>query len=160
LLGRNYMNDDDRRCTGLRRDGGRCRAPRLPGQDRCVFHSDDPSMAARRAAGRRQGGLARSTPTKALPESEPDLPLNSAEEVATLLGRACNEVRKGVIDPRVANAVGQLAGTLLRALESSAVEARMTDIERRLDALAQAARLPYLPTNFNVKAIPCRPSDG
>jgi len=40
-----------------------------------------------------------------------------------------NQVRKGQIDPRVANAVGYLANVLIRAVEQGDLEKRLDDLE-------------------------------
>jgi hypothetical protein len=150
---------NQRRCEAVRKDGSPCRAPALPNEPRCCFHSADPQVIKRRAAGRRQGGLSRSAPARTLPETEPDVPLDSARDVVRLLAGTINSVRKGQIDPRSGNCIGQLAGALLKALQDGAVEERLAAIEQRLDALVQAARQPFLSTNLKVEALPCRRSN-
>jgi hypothetical protein len=93
-------------------------------------------MAARRAEGRRRGGVncARVLRLVTLPPDAPDIPLATVQDVATLLGATIAQVRKGTIDCRVGNCIGQLAGVLLKAMEAG-------DLERRLEALeARAVR--------------------
>jgi hypothetical protein len=46
-----------------------------------------------------------------------------------LLTDSINRLRRGQLDPRVANAMGYLTGVLLRALEQGAVEERLARIE-------------------------------
>ena len=46
-----------------------------------------------------------------------------------MLGETINQVRRGELDPRVANAVGYLAAHLLKTLERTELEERITDLE-------------------------------
>src|SRR5678815_5131913 len=65
-------------CTHFKADGTSCRATALPGKDVCAFH--DPSLTARRAEGRRRGGVHRSRPAAVLPHNTPDAPLASVRD--------------------------------------------------------------------------------
>jgi len=64
-----------------------------------------------------------------LPQDTPDHQLGNAEEVASLLANSINQLRRGQLDPRVANSVGYLASVLLRALEQGSVEERLAQLE-------------------------------
>jgi hypothetical protein len=136
--------NDDRRCSGLRKDGGRCNGPRLPGRPTCLFHTDDPEMVKRRAAGRKAGGKARSRPAATLPGAS-DLPLQDAGDVAAFLGRVANECRQGKLDARVGNCLSAVASALLRALEGSDVNRRLDAMEERLRAALPTYPLGVLP---------------
>ncbi|HUU11390.1 MAG TPA: hypothetical protein VM431_12765 [Phycisphaerae bacterium] len=57
------------------------------------------------------------------------MPLSSMADVIALLGLTINQVRRGELDPKVANAVGYLAATLLRALEQGDIEKRLAELE-------------------------------
>jgi hypothetical protein len=70
---------------------------------------------------------------KVLP-SAPDLKLEKAEDAVGLIAQTINQVRRGEIDPKIANSVGYLANLLLRAL-------RETETERRVGAVEEALRL-------------------
>ena len=50
-----------------------------------------------------------------------------------LLGESINQVRRGQLDPRVANAVGYLASMLLGALQQGPLEERLQRLEATLD---------------------------
>jgi hypothetical protein len=102
-------------CHILKKDGKRCRADAQSGKDICVFH--DPTRAADGHSARRAGGATRSRMATVLPQGTPDNPLRDTHEVVTLLGDSINHLRRGQLDPRVANAVGYLSGILLKALE-------------------------------------------
>jgi len=59
----------------------------------------------------------------------PDHPLGSTTEIARLLGDSINQIRRGELDPRVANAMGYLASVLLKALQQGPVEERLAYLE-------------------------------
>jgi hypothetical protein len=52
--------------------------------------------------------------------------------VSTLLADSINQLRRGQLDPRVANAMGCVATVLLRALEQGPLEERLGKIEELL----------------------------
>ena len=83
----------------------------------CYFH--DPTKESQREDASRSGGQARAA--RVLPDA-PMMRLASSSDVAVLLGKTINQVRRGQLDPRRANAVGYLASILLRALEQGRVE--------------------------------------
>jgi hypothetical protein len=68
-------------------------------------------------------------PAAVLPVNTPDHPLGNTTEVAQLLGDSINLLRRGQLDPRVANAMGYLASVLIRALEQGPVEERLANLE-------------------------------
>jgi hypothetical protein len=96
----------------------------------CAFH--DPELASRRAAGRRAGGRKRARGVVVLPMDGADLPLRNIGDVVELLAASVNQVRKGQLDAKVANAVGYLASVLLRALTEADVEQRLAALEAAL----------------------------
>jgi hypothetical protein len=49
---------------------------------------------------------------RTLDESVPDVKIENSGDVTALLSETVNQVRKGFIDPQVANAVGYLANLL------------------------------------------------
>jgi hypothetical protein len=63
----------------------------------------------------------------------PDNPLRNTQDVSVLLGESINQVRRGQLDPRVANAVGYLASILLAALQQGPLEERLQRLEATLD---------------------------
>jgi len=63
---------------------------------------------------------------------EGDLPkrsLKSVGQVSELLEETINRVRQGPFDLRAANAIGFLAGILLKAIDSGRVEDRLAHLE-------------------------------
>jgi hypothetical protein len=112
-------------CERLKADGERCKGRALPGGTLCAFHTPDA------ADNRRKGGKARSKPAAVLGVGTPDVRLRDLGDVARLLGRTINDVRKGIVDVKVANAVGYLCSVLLRGLESADLAGRVAALEER-----------------------------
>lgn len=115
------------KCTFRKGDGTRCGANAQAENGLCVFH--DPARQAQGQSARRAGGLKRMRKAQVLPQDTPDHQLGNAEEVASLLANSINQLRRGQLDPRVANSVGYLASVLLRALEQGSVEERLAQLE-------------------------------
>ena len=114
-----------RSCKAVTEDGQPCQAGVQAGSEFCFFH--DPAKAAAREAARRAGGSVGKTAV--LSPDIPDAPLGSVADVVTFLSQTINQVRRGEIDPRVANTIGYLSATLLRALEQGDIERRLAELE-------------------------------
>ncbi len=115
----------DRFCAYVRPDGKQCGARRTLGSRYCYFH--DPSKSVERTAARRAGGL--KNKIAVLPANTPDLRLASPQDVAALVAGTINQVRRGEIDPKVANSIACLTAMLLRAIELAQIEQRLGDLE-------------------------------
>jgi len=122
------------KCNFRKKNGSRCGANAQPSNGLCVFH--DPAQASEGRRARRAGGIARSRGAAVLPSDTPDHPLANTKEVSAFLADSINQLRRGQLDPRVANGIGYLTSVLLRALEQGPLEERMAKIEA---ALAQNA---------------------
>jgi hypothetical protein len=112
-------------CVATRRGGGRCRAAALPGSRHCFFH--DPAKASARREAQSRGGLANRMAT--LPSDAPEVKVEDSADVVRLIGETINQVRRGEIDPRVANAVGYLSNILLAATGQGELESRLAELE-------------------------------
>ena len=127
-------------CEGVKPDGDKCHARRVAGSSYCFFH--DPEKEAEREAAQRAGGLRNKVAV--LSSTTPDARLLDARDVVKLLAETINQVRRGEVDPKVANAVGYLGGLLMKALH-------VTEIESRLAALEAAfERQPATLAEFNL----------
>jgi len=129
------LNSIKRQCRAKTADGSDCQAAALTGADFCFFH--DPDRAADRreanAAGGRQGKM------KTLDPTAEDVNVESCQDVVRLLSDTINQVRKGQLDPRVANAIGYLANILIRAAEQGDHEKRIEDLEAAVRRTSQPA---------------------
>lgn len=123
-------------CKATRRDGEPCRAPALAG-GYCAFH--DPAKAEAFKGGRAKGGhagklatLATVKPWRGQPGDVEVLKTVAPVELVNLLCETIDDVRTGAIDPKVANAVGYLAGVIVKIQQYEALEERLAAIEEAL----------------------------
>jgi hypothetical protein len=65
------------------------------------------------------------------------IPSAIPKDVSAFLADSINQLRRGQLDPRVANGVGYLSSVLLRALEQGPLEERLAKIEAALAENAQ-----------------------
>jgi hypothetical protein len=115
-----------KKCEFLKRNGERCGADAQTGKNLCVFH--DPARANDGRRARQAGGVHRSQAAAVLTSDTPDHPLGDANQVSALLADSINRLRRGQLDPRVANAMGYLASVLLKALDQR-LEERLAHLE-------------------------------
>jgi len=125
-------------CEFRKKNGERCGADAQAGKSLCVFH--DPAKASEGRRARRAGGITRSRAAAVLPFGTPDHPLGNTKEVSAFLADSINQLRRGQLDPRVANGMGYLTNVLLRALEQGPLEERLAKIEAALAAKSQQTK--------------------
>ena len=113
-------------CTQVKRNGQRCAARAQLGSSHCFFH--DPASAPTRAAASKRGG--ERNHVAVLPSTTADYPLSRAKDAVALLALTINQVLRGQIDPRIANAVGYLVTVQLKALEQGETEERLATLEQ------------------------------
>jgi len=124
-------------CAATRKDGQPCRA--TPTRDgKCLAHS--PALADKRRAAYARGGRNKSRQARLAKLVAPRL-----EPVFDLLEGALEEVHAGILDPRRAQAMGSLAGTMVRVLTAGELEGRLRRLEegfqeRRTDDATHEAR--------------------
>jgi hypothetical protein len=115
-----------KKCEFRKKNGERCSADAQTGKGVCVFHDPEKASEGRRA--RRAGGITRSRAATVLPCDTPDHPLGDTNQVS-VLADSINRLRRGQLDPRVANAMGYLASVLLKALENERIEDRLARLD-------------------------------
>ena len=71
----------------------------------------------------------RSLPLAVLPHDTPDACLKDTSDVSKLMAESINLLRRGKLDPRVANGIGYLASILMRSFEQGAMEQRVGRME-------------------------------
>lgn len=111
-------------CTATKHDGTCCEAAPLPGSHFCFFH--DPAKAAARRKAQSRGG--RGNRMQTLPADAPDVKVEDGAGVVKLLSQTINQVRRGEIDPRVANTVGYLSNIVLAATGQRELEGRIAEL--------------------------------
>lgn len=122
------------RCRQIAANGRRCNAWAMDGAPFCFFHH--PGSKDARQLAQRRGGQANRGPV--LSREAEDLELTSVKDVASLLAKTINHVMKGVISPKVATAIGYLAGPLMRAVEATSLDSRISRLEQALSARSAA----------------------
>ena len=115
-------------CSATKPDESKCNAAAIPGSEFCFFH--DPSNAEKRREAQAQGG--RQNRMKTLESTAPDVKVEDCGDAIALISETINQVRKGQIDPRVANSVGFLANILIKAVEQNKLETRIEQLEELL----------------------------
>jgi hypothetical protein len=107
-------------CRFRKRTADRVTLMRKRGKDVCVFH--DPGEAADGRRARQAGGRNRPRTAAVLPDDTPDHPLANTQQVSDFLAESSNRLRRGQLDPKVANALGYLVSFLLRSLDQGTEE--------------------------------------
>lgn len=114
-----------KRCQAQKKDGHPCDASASRGSDFCFFH--DPAQADQRREAQAAGG--RNGRMTTLSADAPDVPVQTLRDIVSLVGVTINQVRRGELDPRVANTVGYLANVAIKALEQGDLEDRIAELE-------------------------------
>lgn len=112
-------------CLKKKHDGNTCRARALIGKEYCALHAE-PGRAAQLG---RKGGHRR---TIYSPKCLKDVsaPMNAAD-LRDLLAQSIIEMRSGLLDPKLANAIAYLGMGFLRAVEMADLEKRLTELEKQ-----------------------------
>ena len=81
---------------------------------------------------------------KTLAADAPDIKVESCQDVVRLISETINQVRRGELDPRVANAIGYLANVLIKAAEQGDMEKRLEDLEAAVKTKRGTPEYPML----------------
>ena len=126
-------------CRATKKNGDPCRAEAQAGRDYCFFH--DPTKAQERHDSKVKGGqtgklatLATAKPWRGVAGEVDVLKAVTPAELVDLLCNTIDDVRTGAIDPKVGNAVGYLAGVIVKIQEQEALVERLSAIEEALKA--------------------------
>jgi hypothetical protein len=112
------------RCSYIKRNKKQCRANAVSGQPFCFLHSS-PGKASEMGA---RGGARRKTFDLSKLKHFP--PAKSATDLVEVTAQTLADVRSGAIDAKAANAVAGLAGVLVKLLEATSLEERLTRLEK------------------------------
>ena len=115
-----------RKCQFIKSDGEECKANAMRESEFCFTHNPDTEEERISAVSR--GG---SAPRKVY-EPLPEVKIENTKDVVNLLSTTISEVRAGSVELRVANCIGYLSGHLIKAFEVSALEERLSKIEKLL----------------------------
>jgi hypothetical protein len=118
------------KCHAKTKAGKSCSAPAAEGTDRCVMHSGRAAELGSRGGRRR---------TVYSPERLKEFsPPKSASDLRDLLAQSIIEIRTGKMDPKMANALGYIGSSYLRALEVADIESRLEKMELQINYATQA----------------------
>lgn len=135
-------------CRFRKKNGEICRANAQSENGLCIFH--DPTRAREGRRARRNGGKRRSQTAAVLHPGAPDHPIENSKDVVRLLAETINQVRRGQLDPRVANAIGYLSNIVVATLQHGPLEDRLS----RLEASVEIAGTEPRETSAVVSAPP------
>src|ERR687898_1662913 len=116
-------------CSGIRADGGRCKAQAMRKSAFCVGHDPDKAEARRRRAskGGKRGGRGR-------PQAE-------LAEVKGILRALVGDVLEGTTDRQDAAVVGQLLNTVIRAIGMEMRVREVDELAREVEELRELVEL-------------------
>lgn len=132
------------KCKATTKSGAPCKVEALAGSDYCAIH--DPEKAEAFQEGRVKGGKAGKLATLDTTAIKPwrgaagdvdVLKTVSSAELVNLLCDTIDDVRTGRVDPKVANAVGYLAGAIVKIQQYDALVERLSAIEEALSLRGQ-----------------------
>jgi hypothetical protein len=126
-----------RPCKAMKQDRNGCRAPALLESHFCYFH--DPLKAGERREAQASGGLRNRI--QSLGVTAPDVTVADCGDVVALIAQTINQVRKGFVDPRIANSVGYLANVLIKAFEQDKLETRIERLEALFEHRSEQSEL-------------------
>ena len=125
------------KCKAITNSGKPCQANAQTGKSYCFLH--DPEKVEAVKAARSKGGASlkvidpkRFKPWRGMGGDVTVLRSPSPQDIVNLLADTIDEVKTGQIDPRVANAVGYLAGSILKAVELTTFDERLAALEEAL----------------------------
>ncbi len=118
-------------CAGVRKDGTPCRTV-ATADGYCFAHSE--ACKARTDAARVEGGRNSSKVARARRRMGADL-----HDIAKLLEDAMRDVAKGAMLPQQGSALASLAGAWVRLHDAGEVQARIEELEARLEQRPGAA---------------------
>lgn len=114
------------KCQFTKQNGEKCQADAMKDSQYCYLHNPDIPEEEKKQnqAKGGKGNLVK------INKPLPPVRINTPYDVVTFLTETINQVRSGELDVRVANALAYLAGHLIKALEVSEVDKRVSTIER------------------------------
>ncbi len=118
-------------CQATKRDGTRCQGPPRP-DGYCWAHS--PELRQKATEARRAGGKGKSTAVRAQKRMRPEL-----KDIMGLLEGSMTGVYRGTLTPQQGSALASLAGAWVRLHELGEVEARLGELEAKVEARPGAA---------------------
>lgn len=112
----------------------KCNCNALKGDTRCFWHSEDLEVIQKRQEARRRGGKTKAQRKRKVARTVPSSndAIKTAADVRRVLSQALDELRAIKAKDRIAviRATGYISNVLLKAIEVSDLEARITALEQ------------------------------
>lgn len=125
------------KCKAITKNGTPCHANAQTGKDYCFLHDPDKVEAVKVA--RSKGGSSlkvidpkRFKPWRGTAGDVTVMKSPTPQDIVNLLADTIDEVKTGELDPKVANAVGYLAGAIMKAIELDAFDERLAALEEAI----------------------------
>lgn len=126
------------KCQAITKNGKSCQANAQNGSDYCFLHDPEKAEAAKTARIKGGSSIKVLDPKQVKPwrggmaGEVTVLQSPTPQDIVNLLADTIDEVKTGQIEPRVANAVGYLAGAIMKAIELEAFNDRLSAIEEAI----------------------------
>jgi len=114
------------KCTFIKENNEQCQAASMKDSQYCFLHNPEIPEEKKKLV-QAKGGKGNIT---RIQNPLPPITVNTPDDVVSLLTDTINRVRSGELDVRIANVLGYLSGHLIKALEVSEVDKRVSTIER------------------------------
>jgi len=114
------------KCIFVKENNEQCQANAMKDGQYCFLHNPDIQEKEKKLAQAKggKGNIIR------IEKTLPQVIIRTPDDVVILLTDVINRVRSGELDVRIANVLGYLSGHLIKALEVSEVDKRVSTIER------------------------------
>lgn len=114
------------KCIFVKENNEECQANAMKEGQFCFLHNPDIPDEEKRLVQARGG---KGNVVK-IEEGLPEIKINTADDVVSLLEDTANRVRSGELDIRIANTLAYIAGHLLKALEITDIKKKVELVER------------------------------
>ena len=116
----------DKQCVFILKSGEQCRAYKMGGSLFCINHN--PEAKAIKALAVSEGGLGHAFVSKLK-----NFKIAEVKDVTTTIIQILNEVRKGRLDPHIANSMYIGLNVLLKSYELADLEAKIQALEKQAE---------------------------
>ncbi|MCE1164584.1 MAG: hypothetical protein LWX07_04180 [Bacteroidetes bacterium] len=114
----------------IKENGEPCNSFASNDSDFCYMH--DPSISEKEKSNARSKGGKVKTLVINPSEVVSEIKLNDAKQVTKFYSKIINDVMSNKLDLRMATGIGYLLNGLLKSMELSSIEERVTELEKRL----------------------------
>jgi hypothetical protein len=111
------------RCSYIKRNKKQCRANALSGGQTCYLHSQPGLAAEAGSKGGRRRAIFRPEELKRF------APAKTTADLVDVVSQTLTDARNGVLDAKVANAIGGLASVMMKLFEATTFEERLRRLE-------------------------------